>query len=455
MENFKDSFFETNGNNLLGFDYETSSSSIIKVIGVGGGGGNAVNHMYNIGIHDVSFALCNTDNQALKKSQIPCKIQLGKTTTKGLGAGNKPLIAKAAAEESIDEIRQMLDDGTRMVFITAGMGGGTGTGAAPIIAKEAKAMDILTVGIVTIPFVFEGEKKIAQALDGVDEMSKNVDALLVINNERLCAIYPDLTLFNAFAKANDTLAVAAQSIAEIITIEGIINLDFNDVHTILKEGVIAIMSSGYGERDKRVTTAIDDALYSPLLNNTEVFGAQKVLFNIYFSEESAVSMEEIREITDYMRKFDNNIEVIWGTAVDNTLGNKVKMTLLATGFGMSFSSNPATYEKPAASSGRSDKNKGSETKHDAPASDITSKIEKVYGTDVVEEIKASTARASYYIFSMEDLDNDPLIEKIEQSPAYNRDKNFVRNLQPQQKPVQNEEKPVSQPTAPRTSTIQF
>ena len=411
--------------------------------------------MYNIGIHDVTFALCNTDNQALKRSEIPCKIQLGIQTTNGLGAGNKPLVAKAAAEESINEIKGMFNDGTKMVFITAGMGGGTGTGAAPIIAKEAKSMNILTVGIVTIPFVFEGEKKIAQALDGVDEMSKNVDALLVINNERLCAIYPDLTIFNAFAKANDTLAVAAKSIAEIITVEGVINLDFNDVHTILKDGGIAIMSSGFGEGEKRVTKAFDDALNSPLLNNTEVFGAQKVLFNIYVSEESPVNMEEMKEITDFMRKFDNKIEVIWGTAVDNTIGSQVKITLLATGFGMSFLSDTRKLEaKPSVSSNNATK-KTTDVKQEENKTDITSKIETVYGSEVIEEIKASTARASYYIFSKEDLDNDPLIEKIEQSPAYNRDKNFVRNVQSQQEPPQVEEKPVAQAPAMKSSTIQF
>ena len=221
-----------------------SSPSIIKVIGVGGGGSNAVNHMYREGIHDVTFAVCNTDNKALQDSPVPHKIQLG---SEGLGAGNKPEKAKQATEESIQAIKEMLNDGTKMVFITAGMGGGTGTGAAPIIAKTAKEMDILTVGIVTIPFKWEGKKKINQALDGVEEISRNVDALLVINNERLREIYQDFTVVEAFAKADDTLCNAARSIAEIITMHGIINLDFNDVKTVLKDGGVAIMSSGYGE----------------------------------------------------------------------------------------------------------------------------------------------------------------------------------------------------------------
>ena len=221
-----------------------NNPSIIKVIGVGGGGGNAVNHMYDEGIHDVTYVVCNTDNKALSDSNVPSKLQLGKD---GLGAGNKPEKGRQAAVDSTDEIKMMLDDGTRMVFITAGMGGGTGTGAAPVIAQCAKDSGILTVGIVTIPFAFEGKKKIDQALDGVEEISKHVDALLVINNERLREIYPELTVRNAFAKADDTLSVAAKSIAEIITMHGIMNLDFQDVTTVLKDGGVAIMSNGEAE----------------------------------------------------------------------------------------------------------------------------------------------------------------------------------------------------------------
>ena len=227
---------------MLDFGIPEEKHSIIKVIGVGGGGGNAVNHMYREGIHDVTFVVCNTDNQALNDSPVPVKLQLGH---EGLGAGNRPQRAREAAEESVDAIRNMLNDGTRMAFITAGMGGGTGTGAGPVIARVSKEMDILTVGIVTIPFRFEGIKKIDQALDGVEEMAKHVDALLVINNERLRAIYPDLSVDDAFGKADDTLSVAAKSIAEIITIHGRINLDFNDVKTVLKDGGVAIMSTGY------------------------------------------------------------------------------------------------------------------------------------------------------------------------------------------------------------------
>ena len=267
----------------LDFGEPDRQNSIIKVIGVGGGGGNAVNNMYNQGIHDVSFVVCNTDAQALKASPVPERLQLG---SEGLGAGNRPEKARLAAEESIDDIKAMLSDGTKMDFITAGMGGGTGTGAAPVIAQVSKELGILTVGIVTIPFKFEGDKKIDQALDGVDEMAKHVDALLVINNERLRKVYPDLSLLNGFAKADDTLSVAAKSIAEIITVRGLINLDFNDVRTVLKDGGVAIMSTGFGEGEGRVRKAIEDALNSPLLNDNDVYNSQRILLSIAFSSEN-------------------------------------------------------------------------------------------------------------------------------------------------------------------------
>ena len=285
---------------IMPFDFPAENPTIIKVIGVGGGGGNAVNHMYKEGIHDVTFVVCNTDNQALAESPVPVKLQLGK---EGLGAGNRPERAREAAEESIEDVKGMLNDGCKMVFITAGMGGGTGTGAAPIIAKTAKDMDILTVGIVTIPFLFEGNRKIDQALDGVEKMSQHVDALLVINNERLRDIYSDFSVMNAFGKADDTLSIAAKSIAEIITIRGTINLDFNDVKTVLKDGGVAIMSTGYGKGESRVSQAINDALHSPLLNNNDIFNSKKILFNISFSTKSELMMEEMNEVHDFMSKF--------------------------------------------------------------------------------------------------------------------------------------------------------
>lgn len=328
-----------NINPMVDFGAPEKENTIIKVIGVGGGGGNAVNHMYREGIHDVSFVVCNTDIQALNDSPVPMKLQLGK---EGLGAGNKPEKARQAAEESINDITAMLSDGTKMTFITAGMGGGTGTGAAPVIARVSKELDILTVGIVTIPFRFEGKKKINQALDGVEEMAKHVDALLVINNERLRKIYPDLTVLDAFGKADDTLSVAAKSIAEIITNHGLINLDFNDVKTVLKDGGVAIMSTGYGEGEGRVKQAIQDALNSPLLNDNDIFNSKKILLSINFSKDSnkdnpaagGLMMEEMNEVNDFMEQFGSDFEIKWGIGLDPDLGNKVKVTILATGFGI-------------------------------------------------------------------------------------------------------------------------
>ena len=279
--------------------------NIIKVIGVGGGGCNAVNHMYREGIHDVSFAVCNTDAQALNASPVPVHIQLG---NEQLCAMSMPKQAREIAEDTIDDIKHMLDDGTKMTFITAGMGGCTGTGAAPVIAKASKDMGILTVGIVTIPFLWEGEKKINKALDGVEELAKNVDALLVINNERLREVYADLSVLNAFGKADDTLSVAAKSIAEIITSRGIVNLDFNDVRTVLEDGGVAIMSTGYGEGEGRLRKAIESALHSPLLNNNDIYNSKKILLSITFAADKAsnegLSMEEMNEVNEFMSHFN-------------------------------------------------------------------------------------------------------------------------------------------------------
>ncbi len=311
---------------------ESNKKSIIKVIGVGGGGSNAVKHMYNEGIFDVSYVVCNTDKKSLNSNPVPNKLQLGKD---GLGAGNKPEKARDAAKESLDEIKAMLSDGTRMVFITAGMGGGTGTGASPIIAECAKNMDILTVGIVTIPFRWERNKKINQALNGVEELSKHVDALLVINNERLREIYPDETMQQGFANADDTLLVAVRSIVEIINMDGIINLDFQDVTTVLKDGGVAVMSSGYAEGEKRVTRAIEEALSSPLLNNNDIFNSQKILLNINYSKDNdPMRVEEMSEIDEFMRRFREDVETKWGLAPVDTMTGGIKITILATGFNL-------------------------------------------------------------------------------------------------------------------------
>ena len=315
-------------NEDLPLDLSQKTPSIIKVIGVGGGGSNAVNHMYHQGITDVSFMVCNTDKQALVKSPVPVKIQLGE----GLGAGGDPEKAHSAAVESMDKIREVLSDTTKMVFITAGMGGGTGTGAGPIVAHTARDLGILTIGIVTIPFVFEGNKIITKALRGIAEMSQYVDALLVINNEKLREIYPDLTIQNAFAKADDVLTNAAKGIAEIITVEGYINTDFADVYNIMKDGKMAIMNTGYASGEKRITKAIENALDSPLLNTGNVFGASKVLLHIYCSQENAIQMNEMQQVTDFMQSVGDDIQVSWGMTYIDELKDNVKITIVATGY---------------------------------------------------------------------------------------------------------------------------
>ena len=320
----------------LPFAIPTDAPRIIKVIGVGGGGSNAVHNMYRKGIHNVSFAVCNTDLQAMQNSPIPKKVQLGVEITEGLGAGNDPAVARRAAEESREEIERLFDDGTKMAFITAGMGGGTGTGAAPVVAEIARSKGILTVGIVTIPFKFEMIGKIKQALRGVIEISKHVDALLVINNQRLIDIYPKMEVSEGFKIVDDVLTTATKSIAEIITARGVINLDFRDVKKILKNGGVAIMSYGIEKGEMRVSRAFHKALHSPLLNDNDIYKSKKILFNIYENPNTPIRVEEMAEVEEFMSKFtDENIELIWGYSKDNSLEDgQVKVTVLATGFGM-------------------------------------------------------------------------------------------------------------------------
>ena len=437
---------------LLNFNIPTDTPKIIKVIGVGGGGGNAVTHMYKEGIYDVSFVLCNTDNQALNRSDVPVKLLLGREITQGLGAGNKPERARMAAEESLDDLRNMLSDGTKMVFITAGMGGGTGTGAAPVIARVAKDMGILTVGIVTIPFLFEGEPKIIQALNGVEEIAKNVDALLVINNESLLKIYSDLTMINAFGKADDTLTIAAKSIAEIITLPGIINLDFADVKTTMKDGGVALMNNGYGEGDGRVRKAVEDALNSPLLSNNDVRNAKKILFNVSFSDEAPLLMEEMNDIRDFMKEFNRNIEVIWGTAVDNTLGSKVKMTILATGFTMDDIPQIADKHKAEAQQMTEEELRREEERIEQQRRE-QKLLEKYYG-DAVQSTSRFSTRSRATILTEEELDDDMFITILEENPTYNRDPKIVVRARSK---VGNEEpksttasQSAAQPAAPRS-----
>ena len=413
---------DNNTNNGLlidvGMGTPQTTPSIIKVIGVGGGGGNAVNHMYREGIHDVNFVLCNTDSKALCDSPVPHRLQLGK---EGLGAGNRPERAREAAEESVDDIRGMLQDGTKMAFITAGMGGGTGTGAAPVIAREAKNMGILTVGIVTIPFKFEGNRKIDQALDGVDEMSRHVDALLVINNERLREIYPDLNVLSAFEKADNTLSVAARSIAEIITMHGIINLDFRDVCTVLRNGGVAIMSTGFGEGEGRVTKAINDALNSPLLNNTDIFRSKKVLLAISFCAEKegdTLMMEEMNEVHEFMSKFGSDVEPKWGLSTDPSLDKRVKITILATGFGVKDVTEvkqKLDAEEEIRRQREADKQEENEERRNA-----------FYGSDGKKG--GLRRRPKIFCFSADDLDNEEIISMVEITPTFKRSKEVLNEI---------------------------
>lgn len=321
---------------------DSKSSSIIKVIGVGGGGGNAVNHMYNQGIKGVDFVVCNTDLQALEISPVPHKIQLGPSLTEGRGAGSLPEIGKNAAVENIEEIREYLGTDTKMVFVTAGMGGGTGTGAAPVIAQVAKEMGILTVGIVTVPFNFEGRKRRIQAEEGLTAMRENVDTLLVINNERLREITGNLSVGQAFAQADDVLAVAAKGIAEVIAVTGAINVDFNDVSTVMRNSGVAIMGSASAEGENRALKAVEKSLESPLLNDNDISGAEYVLLNIAYGDKE-VLMDEITEITDFIQDAaGSTADVIFGHAHDSSLGEKISVTVIATG----FDSSPLTgFEK--------------------------------------------------------------------------------------------------------------
>jgi len=319
---------------LMNFDLPQNKSAIIKVIGVGGGGGNAVNHMFRQGITDVDFLICNTDAQAIKSSEIPIKIQLGETLTQGRGAGNKPEQGRQAAIESLDKISEVLSHNTKMVFITAGMGGGTGTGAAPVIAEEAKDLGILTVGIVTLPFRFEGKRRMHQAIEGLTKMREHVDALLVINNEKLREMHGDLPLSQAFGRADNVLTVAAKGIAEIITVHGSVNVDFADVQTVMSNSGVALMGSAVASGENRAMMAIEDALTSPLLNNNDIKGAKNILLNIASGPDDEVRMDEIGEITDYVQEAAGmNADIIWGNTLDESLGDKICITIIATGFG--------------------------------------------------------------------------------------------------------------------------
>ena len=391
----------------------------IMVIGVGGAGGNTVDHIFKLSIKGVNLMICNTDSKALDKSPLEPsqKICMGD----GKGAGNDAAVGQNKAKESLPEIRQYVESrNPDLIFLTAGMGGGTGTGAAPVVAREAKKAGMLTIGVVTIPFKFEGMKKINQALDGVDEISKHVDALLVINNERLREIYPDLTVLNAFAKADDTLSIAARSIAEIITMHGIMNLDFQDVTTVLKDGGVAIMSTGYGEGENRVTKAIEQALNSPLLNNRDIFDSKKVLININFcgdNEQNSLMMEEMNEVNDFMSRFSQDVETKWGLATDSSLGGKVKITLLATGFNL--------LNVPGIEQVKKEKDIIDEAENDDRLVREGERIARYY-----DEITQAPRKRLHniFIFTDDDLDNEDVIAEIDVRPTYKRTRDEVKRI---------------------------
>ena len=399
---------------------EVSNNDIIKVIGVGGGGGNAVQYMYAQQIPNVNFVVLNTDKQALKKNSVPHKLILGPDITHGGGAGNKPEIGRQCAEASAEEIKKLFDDHTQMVFITAGMGGGTGTGAGPVVARLAKEAGMLTIGIVTIPFYFEGDKKILKALDGADEMKKHVDALLVTNNENLIELYKDFDLFNAFEKADDTLANAARSISEIINEECYINVDFQDVKTILKDSGTAIISTAYGEGDKRISKAISNALHSPLLKKHDINTSQRLLFKFVCSRkaEHPLRTEEFNEIRQFTANLPSTIDVKWGIGDDPTMGDKVKVTVLASGFDVTLRETTGGQKGPMVFEGSNTSDAGK------ISADEKNKIAEAYGHEKLVEQVQNSAKLKYHVLKPGEFDDHEVIALLERTPAFNRDARF-------------------------------
>jgi cell division protein FtsZ len=384
---------------MMQFELPQEESSIIKVIGVGGGGSNAVNHMFRLGIKGVDFIVCNTDKQALGKSPVPYKIQLGNSLTRGLGAGAKPEVGRDSALESIEEIKAILKDNTEMVFITAGLGGGTGTGAAPVIASIAKELGILTVGIVTIPFSFEGKKRREQAEKGLEEMKKYVDTLIVIGNDKLRDIYGSLKMTEAFAHADNVLTSAAKSIAEIISLHMHVNVDFNDVKTVMQDSGVAIMGSAIASGEKRALRAVENALISPLLNDNDISGARHVLLNI-MSGSDDIEMDEFGEITDFIQEAaGGSAELITGYGTDPSLGDNVSVTIIATGFNSKMNSG---YEAPTFQERKI-------VKLDEPT---VAKVEPVQ-TTIIDEIQTNEP----FVFVKEETVETPIINKVEETTA--------------------------------------
>lgn len=404
------------------FDLPKEQSSIIKVFGVGGGGSNAVNHMYMQGIKGVDFVVCNTDNQALDISPVPTKIQLGRSLTEGRGAGSLAEVGRNAAIEDIDQIREILANNTKMVFVTAGMGGGTGTGAAPVIAQVAKEMGILTVGIVTMPFMFEGRKRKQQASEGIEEFRKHVDTLLIINNDKLREIFGNLSLRDAFGHADNVLTTAAKGIAEIITVTGAINVDFEDVRTVMTESGVAIMGSAKASGENRALQAVEDALSSPLLNDNNITGARYVLLNITYGKQE-VMMDEIMDITDYIQDASGNTaDVIWGHGLDETLGDEVCVTLIATGFNQGQSPDTGVVQevkKRVVSLNEEVPTNLTSPIHQAPTTPQPTPRAEVPSTPVVEEpyLKSEQTKEDKQEQGTLQFELTPSIEKVEVTPV--------------------------------------
>jgi cell division protein FtsZ len=405
---------------MMQFELPQDDSSIIKVIGVGGGGSNAVNHMYRLGIKGVDFIVCNTDKQALEKSPVPNKIQLGNSLTKGLGAGSIPDVGREAALESVEDVRKYLEDGTQMVFITAGLGGGTGTGAAPVIASIARELGILTVGIVTIPFAFEGKKRRLQAEAGLEEMKKYVDTLLVIGNDKLREIYGNLKMSEAFAHADDVLTGAAKSIAEIISLHMHVNVDFNDVKTVMKDSGVAIMGSAVASGENRSIRAVEEALNSPLLNDNDIRGARHVLLNI-MSGSDDIDMDEFGEITDFIQEAaGGTAELITGYGTDPSLGDSVSVTIIATG----FKTTQASGYEPAIIKDRKVVNLDHKE----------TKVEEVKQTNIIDEIKTNEP----FMFVKEEKVETPIVNVVPEVAETKEEITFTVNTTETVSEIKNE-----------------
>ncbi|MBO4978258.1 MAG: cell division FtsZ family protein [Muribaculaceae bacterium] len=405
---------------------------IIIAMGVGGGGGNAVNYMWRQGIQGVEFVALNTDFQVLDLLEVPTKLLLGPKLCGGNGAGGVASVGAAAAQESAPDIERLVDRHVDMVFVTAGMGGGTGTGAAPVVAKICKDRDILTIGIVTIPFFFEGTEKLKSALDGAAQLKQTVDALLVINNDRLGDIYPDIEWGAAFEKADDILAMASRSISEMVTTPAMINIDMRDVDTTLRNGRTAFISVGFGEGENRMSKAIQSARHSPLLCDTDLLSARRLLFAFYYSHEidPPFRVTEVQEINKLVAEMNKGVKVIFGWGYDDSLGNSVKFTILASGFDV-------TVEHGAGDTvieGVTD-----DKTHEK--SEIDSRIVAAYGSEKVNEFIRQQETQNYYILSPDQLDSDEAIDMLEKNPAFKRDKRKAQRADSEsaRKPAQNNE----------------